>query len=201
MKSIFFIIFLFTFSITFSQSSSKNDSIIYLDEVIVNANNTNFSNIKTILTKGKQNISFSMRNKGIIISLVENIPQGNINTLSFYFNNNKKRTYKDVEFRLIIYSVDINNMPEKEVFNDDFRFIVKNIDKGKISLDLRKLNLKNYDKLFIGLELLKNRDSQDFLIDCNSVKNNNTFIKMEGMENWLKKQGSDLKTEIIFEIK
>ena len=172
-----------------------------MDEVIINANNNSFSNIKTILTKGKQNISFSMRNKGIIISLVENIPQGNINTLSFYFNNNKKRAYKDVEFRLIIYSVDINNMPLKEVFNDDFRFIVKNIDKGKISLDLRKLNLKNYDKLFIGLELLKNSDHQDFLIDCNSVKNNNTFIKMEGMENWLKKQGSDLKTEIIIEIK
>lgn len=198
MKSFFFIFFLFTFSITFSQSSSKNDSIIYLDEVIVNANN-NFSNIKTILTKGKQNISFSMRNKGIIISMVENIPQGNINTLNFFFNNNKKRAYKDVEFRLIIYSVDINNMPEKEVFNDDFRFIIKNIDKGKISLDLRKLNLKNYDKLFIGLELLKNSDSQDFLIDCNSVKNNNTFIKMEGMGNWFQKQGSDLKTELIIQ--
>jgi hypothetical protein len=93
-------------------------------------------------------------------------------------------------------SADNNNLPRKEVFNDDIRFIIKNNNKGKISLDTKKLNLKNYDKLFCGLELLKNSDGHDFLIDCNSVKNNHTFIKMEGMENWFKKQGSDIKTEI-----
>lgn len=196
---IIFTLFLFTNTLCFSQSFSLNDSIIYLDEVIINSNNTN--NLVTIKTKGKQNTSFSMKNKGKIISLVDNMPSGKIKTLIFFFNNNKKISYKDVEFKLIIFTVDNNNMPDKELFNDDYRFLVKNSEKGKIILDLSKLNLKNYDKLFFGLELVKNSNTKDFLIDFNSVKNNNTFIKMEGMENWFKKQGSDLKTEIIIQTK
>lgn len=195
MKSILFALFLFTYSLSYCQGFSKNDSIIYLEEVMVTAK-IHTDHIKIIKTKGKQNTSFSMRNKGIIISLVENIPLGKVKSLIFFFNNDKNRLYKDAEFRLVIFSVDKNNMPGKEVFDVDYRFIIKNNDKGKILLDLRKLNLKNYDKLFFGLELLKNSDGHDFFIDCNSVKNNNTFIKIEGMENWLKKQGSDLKTEI-----
>ncbi len=196
---IIFTLFLFTNTLCFSQSFSLNDSIIYLDEVIINSNNT--YNLVTIKTKGKQNNSFSMKNKGKIISLVDNMPSGKIKTLIFFFNNNKKISYKDVEFKLIIFTVDNNNMPDKELFNDDYRFLVKNSEKGKIILDLSKLNLKNYDKLFFGLELVKNSNTKDFLIDFNSVKNNNTFIKMEGMENWFKKQGSDLKTEIIIQTK
>jgi hypothetical protein len=195
-----FTLLLLTHTLSFSQGFSKYDSLIYLDEVIINAN-SNLINIKTLKTKGKQNVSFTMKNKGKIISLVENIPSGKIKTVIFFFNNNTKKVYKDVEFRLVIYSVDNNNKPDKELFNNDFRFLVKNSDKGNISLDLSKLNILNYKNLFFGLELLKNSDSNDFQVDLNSAKNNNTFIQMEGMENWFKKQGSELKTEIIIQTK
>lgn len=175
-----------------SQNEQENDSLIYLDEIIIYNND---KNCNKLLTKGKKNSTFSVSTKSEIVSLISNIPNGRINSVKFFFNNRKNIIYEQNFFRLKMYDVE-NNLPNKVIISKELRFTVSE-KKEYIILDLNPLEISNKKQLFIGIELLNESKNHSFSIDCNSNKNNSsTFYKLSDSNNWFEIPDIDIRMEL-----
>lgn len=184
---LYFVIFS---NFSYSQNEILNDSIIHLEEVFLSQKKENCTKIKT---EGKKNSTFSVSNKSELVSLIDNIPNGKINSLKLFFNRRKKASFKKTSFRLKIYRVK-DKLPCKEIITSELRF---NVSKKKeyIKLDLNKLELINNNQLYIGIELLDENENITFSLDCNTNKSN-TYYKLIETDNWLKIPNISIRMEI-----
>lgn len=181
---------------TFSQQSIQ-DSIIYLEEVVV-GQQVNRNNKIIIETKGKNNSTFSVQNESIFVSKIEKIPKGKISSIKFYFNNRKKTNYSNNDFKLRIFKVNSENKPGKEILEKDIRFTINENHKGEIELNLIKLNLLNHEQLYLGLELLNENKILGFSIDCITDKKALSFFRLKNSNDlWIKIPNIKIRTELV----
>ena len=178
-----------------SQRSSV-DSIIQLEEVTIE-NKKNQEKKISIKTKGKKNSTFSVQKSSIFVSRINNIPNGKIFSIKFYFNNRKNTKFYKNNFRLKLFRVNSENKPGEEILNEKINFSINANHKGEIELNISQLDLVNLTELFLGLELLNQNNDLGFSIDCITAKNAFTYYKSNSTDHWIKLPNMKIRTELI----
>ena len=150
--------------------------------------------VKHIKTKGAPS---SLTGKDIksIISKIDDIPLGNLNSIKFYFNSsvlffvkdNNKSEYKDVEMGLLIYEAKEDGTPGELLTDKIIRFTLQSNHRGAIELDLRPLYLNTSKSMFFGIELFNKQIGTDFKIMTNRNKENSKllYLKVGNSKDWV----------------
>ena len=164
---------------------------IKLEEINVHGTD---EKVKHIKTKGAPS---SLTGKDIksIISKIDDVPLGNLNSIKFYFNSsvlffvkdNNKSEYKDVEMGLLIYEAKEDGTPGELLTDKIIRFTLQSNHRGAIELDLRPLYLNTSKSMFFGIELFNKQIGTDFKIMTNRNKENSKllYIKVRNSEDWV----------------
>jgi len=164
---------------------------IKLEEINVHATN---EKVKHIKTKGAPS---SLTGKDIksIISKIDDIPLGNLNSIKFYFNSsvlffvkdNNKSEYKDVEMGLLIYEAKEDGTPGELLTDKIIRFTLQSNHRGAIELDLRPLYLNTSKSMFFGIELFNKQIGTDYKIMTNKNKENSKllYLKVGNSKDWV----------------
>ena len=136
--------------------------------------------------------AFNSFSKGeSLVTRVQNLPEGKINSVTFYFNTSfidlidivsgKKfdTNYKDVELGLLIYESDEFNKLGKLISDCEYKFVVANSHKGAYNLNLRNMILPK-DNFFIGFKVLSetNKDEHNLYIRLFESENDLTYTEM-----------------------
>jgi len=96
-----------------------------------------------------------------MVCLLEDLPQGIIDNVTFYFNtglpnlfkNKLKINYKDVLLGILICEVDKNGKPGKIISENEVKFLVSHDHRGSLTVNLRPLNLYS-KKMYLGFNIL-----------------------------------------------
>lgn len=186
-KTLFYFLVFFISLNTYCQTKDT----IKLEEINVHGT---YEKVKHIKTKGSPS---SLTGKDIksIISKIDDIPLGNLNSIKFFFNSsvlffvkdNNKSEYKDVEMGLLIYEVKEDGTPGELLTDKVIRFTLQSNHRGPIELDLRPLYLNTSKSMFFGIELFNKQIGTDFKIMTNRNKENSKllYIKVRNSEDWV----------------
>lgn len=145
---------------------------LQLEEVILS--NDKHHKTKRIKLEGVCSYPEDMKDASEIITLVDNLPKGNLGSVTFYFNKIDAESYrqnsgqfKDADFEVVLYDTDANNMPDRPS-SPEKKFIgVGKAHQGKITIDFSLFNIQTQKKMFIGLrKLSESSDAKSFLLDC-----------------------------------
>ena len=162
-------------------SGQSNDSIIYLDEVIISKTKVP----KEVLLKNKgtrdERVGFYENQK--IVSLITNIPKGKISSITLFFDVKLYKKPKDLELGLLIFEKVDNGFPGKSLTNKEIRFIVKGSKKEKIVLDLTDLEINSQNELFFGFETI-NLKGGVFIAEMIENKNAVSFSQRKSSVEW-----------------
>jgi len=130
-----------------------------------------------------------------IISKIDDIPLGNLNSIKFYFNSsvlffvkdNNKSEYKDVEMGLLIYEAKEDGTPGELLTDKIIRFTLQSNHRGAIELDLRPLYLNTSKSMFFGIELFNKQIGTDYKIMTNKNKENSKllYLKVGNSKDWV----------------
>lgn len=181
------LLFLFLFSFS-SLLYSQNDSIIILEEVIVNNSfNENDYTSQKIKNKNKSNHTFSISNNYSFVTKIIGNDIGELKTIEFFFDEIKEENNNEIFFELILLEENNNNEPGESINKKPFLFKINNKKKNSIKLNLEKYKIFIDKPFFVGLRKIKNSDKYDFktfLIKSNKISSG-IYIKIEN-EKWLK---------------
>jgi hypothetical protein len=163
---------------------------IFLKEIEIKVEKTS-KIIKHLKTKGT-NSAMSGNSIKSIISRIDKIPSGSLSSIKFYFNSkffdeNKRKEYKDVEMGLLIYEVNEDGSLGSEIVDKEIRFILKAGHRGCIELDLTPLYLNTSESMYFGIELFKQQSGNDFKIMTkkNNESPNSLYVKYWDNNDWL----------------
>lgn len=192
-RYIFVCVALLFISKVFGQTK-VNDSIVYLNEIVI-TNTKHLRKHKKVKTKGKSNMAFAIKQNASFISLIDNLPKGEIQSIYFYSKHKKNSSNESLTFRLRVYSSK-ENKPNKDLLTQETRFEI-NGNKETIVLDVSKLQLSTEEQLFIGLELLEYKEGINYSISCNANTTNTSFVKIPDYQNWVSVPNMCIKTKLI----
>jgi len=164
---------------------------INLEEVNVLTTN---KKIKHLKTKGN-NSSLTGNLIKSIISRIDEIPQGDLTSIKFFFNrsvlffvkDNNKSEYKDVEMGLLIFEAKEDGTPGELLTNKIIRFTLHSNHHGAIELDLKPLYLNTSKSMYFGIELFNKQVGTDFKIMTNRNKENSKllYLKVGNSNDWV----------------
>lgn len=196
------LLYIFIFFVSINSYSQTKDTI-RLEEVKILATNKKVEHLKT---KGKLSSLTGNPIKGII-SKVDEIPDGKLSSIKFFFNrspifflkDSDRATYKDVELGLLIYEVKDDGTPGELLIDKVIIFTLNSQNNGFIELDLKPLYLNTSKTMFFGIELLNKQIGKDFKImtKCNNKNSNLLYLKTWNSENWYH---SDIPCEMKLDI-
>lgn len=164
---------------------------LHLEEVVIG--NQQKVKIKTEKLRGPCYAAENMSDASEIVTLVEGLKPGYLESVSFHFNEMffsrkvKPDTFRDTDFELVIYKVNDDNTPGAKIIDDVMLITVKKEHKGSIKLYLAGLDIQSPGKIFIGLKRIGNRVGQnEFYIDClcNGHDKYVTLTRKQGEELW-----------------
>lgn len=103
-----------------------------------------------------------------IVCLLQDLPEGKIDNVTFYFNTGlpnllKKKlkiNYKDVLLGILICEVDEKGKPGKVISDNEIKFLVFHDHNGPLTVSLGSLNL-NSQKMYFGFNILSNISSSE----------------------------------------
>lgn len=137
---------------------------IYMEEVVVSKGKK--LKMKTLSLTGPCYSPEPFDNAAEILTLVEGIPAGSLESVTFYFDGanygGRKKRKEQSSFGVLIYTVDENGQPGQRIAYDTKALIMDEKAKGRININIAGLDLKSQNKLFIGLvkesgpEIIKN---------------------------------------------
>ncbi|MEC4005861.1 hypothetical protein OX283_014415 [Flavobacterium sp. SUN052] len=195
---LYFLIFL-----TSINSYSQIKDTIRLEEVKILSTNKKVEHLKT---KGKLSSLTGNLIKGII-SKVDEIPDGKLSSIKFFFNSSPlfyikdtdKADYRDVELGLLIYNVKEDGTPGELLIDKVIIFKLNSKNQKFIELDLKPLYLNSSKTMFFGIELLNKQIGKDFKImtKCNNENSNLLYMKTWKSEKWY---SSDIPCEMKLDI-
>ncbi|MES2486656.1 MAG: hypothetical protein V4581_12015 [Bacteroidota bacterium] len=177
------------------------------DSIYLSAPNTKAPKVKTatVKTKGEELASHGFSAIAAHVSLIKDIPKGELQTLTFYFNSglinlNKKEfnvEYKDTTLALVIYEVGHDGKPGKAITDGALYFTVTKEHRGALELDLSTLNLPTQLQLFIGMAATDDHTTEQVVLKVRENKNARSFSKSKGSDVWTEyTDGSDFKFDI-----
>jgi hypothetical protein len=208
MKYLLFFNLLFCFT-AFSQTPGITDSIIHLKEVVIESKEAK-AKTANIKTKGEEVASHSFTTIQTHVSLLKNIPEGNLKSVTFYFNSglinlNKKALnvdYKDTTLALVVYNVGPDGKPGTLLTENQLQFTVNKEHRGGLELDLTPLHLPTQSQLFIGIQSTDDHTAQQVILKVRENKAAESYIKNKGSNEWTGyTDGTDFKFDIKMAVK
>ncbi len=148
--------------------------------------------IKTLQLEGPCYYPENMHDAEEIITLVENLPQGTLESVSFYFNElyskrEQSEKFRDNRFDLVFYSADADNLPGNPIAHEPITITVSRTFTGLMTVDVSGLVLDSPGKLFVGLKRLTSPESDnEFVIDCicNGLDKYVTMVRKNASSPW-----------------
>jgi hypothetical protein len=174
-----------------AHSQSENDTII-MKEIVIDPSRPKGKTVK-IKTTGEELGSDLLQDTSEEVSLITGIPEGYLQSVTFYFNSGlmnlakkaMKIDYKDTPLALVIYEAADDGTPGKALSDKQIMFTVKKEHKGALELDVSKLNIRSRDKLFIGLAAVTDiAGGQDVVVKVMNNFNAVTWGKPKGRSTW-----------------
>ncbi|WP_207759856.1 hypothetical protein [Flavobacterium cyanobacteriorum] len=155
-----------------AQVSDIVKDTIRLDELVITKYSSSNYRIRDIARRGKCYAPDNLSDASEIISLVDNLPAGELNSIRFYFNEmfdaykRLPQNVTDRDFELLLYRVNDNNTPGERLVHETMLLRLKKSHTGGVVINISALGIKSPDRLFIGLRLLGERGKNDFYVDC-----------------------------------
>jgi hypothetical protein len=160
-----------SFNPVFSQETDMENDTIQMDELVMVKNSKKLK-VKTLVLDGSCYYSENMDKATEIITLADKLPEGTLQSVSFYFNDVLTRSsqsdkFRDNEFELILYTVSPDNTPGERIAHEPLTVKVGHKFSGRLIIDLAKLDITSAKKMFVGLKRLTPGAGKDeFFIDC-----------------------------------
>jgi len=110
-----------------------------------------------------------------IVTLADNLPQGYLESVTFFFNerhyssyNYDRKKFKDTEFEVVLYKVNPDNTPGERIMRDEKYILIMSDHSGEAKVHFIDFNIKNQPKMFIGLRRTEpgNTGEINFYVDC-----------------------------------
>lgn len=207
MKYILALFLLFSTQV-FAQADMAKDTI-QLNELVITRYGKSYK-IKNENLRGPCYSSDNLNDAAEVITLVDKLPEGQLNIIRFYFNemleayNRAPENFQDRDFELLLYTVGEDNQPDKKLLNETMILRLKKYQAGGVPINVSALNIKNPKKLYIGLKPLGKRVKNDFVIDClcNGHDKYLTFFRIPGGTQWERRWGcAALKVDVSVAVK
>jgi hypothetical protein len=170
MKYLLPIMLLLSFAAPAQVPDMEKDTI-HINEVVITHYSKKFK-LKDYSLRGPCYSSDNLNDASEIITLLEKLPEGELNTINFYFNEMfeaYKRHPENLQardFELLIYKVNADNTPGERLLHETMLLHLDKDHMGGVEVNISGLGIKNSSKLFVGLKLLGKRTKNDFMIDC-----------------------------------
>lgn len=154
----------------FAQEDLEKDTI-QVSEVLVSKKGKKVK-LKTLQLDGPCYYPENMHNAEEIITLVDKLPQGILESVGFYFNDlyskkEQSEKFRDSRFELVFYTADENNMPVSRIVHEPLNITVPRTFSGLMNIDVSGLVLDSPGKLFVGMKRLTPAETDnEFVIDC-----------------------------------
>lgn len=150
------------------------------------------SKIQKVKTKGEELAAHSFTDVTTQVSLLNDIPAGTLQSITFYFNsgliNMSKKAfaieYKDTDFTLAIYEVNPDGTPGKSLTEGEVQFTVKANHKGALLIDVSALNIPSQPQLFIGMASVNEHTTNDVVLKVRADKKAVSYVKTKGSAEW-----------------
>lgn len=195
MNKILILFLIFFNQLLYSQNYPINDSVIILDEVIINnkIDDNNYTS-KKINKKSNHTLSIS-KDYSFVTKVIDEKIKGKIKTIEFFFDEIKKEDNKDVFFELVLLDENNKLQPGNNLNQKPFLFKISNNKKYSIKLNLEKYNIIIEKPFFIGLRKKNNNDEYDFktFLINNNKTSSDIYINVNN-QIWLKPNGLNDKT-------
>lgn len=155
----------------FSQHKDVENDTIQMQELVMEKHSKKLK-IKTLELKGPCYHPENMHNVGEIITIADKLPEGILESASFYFNelySSKKQQekFRDHEFEVVLYAANADDTPGERIAHNPLIIKVSHTFSGRLTADLSILAIESPKKLFIGLKRITPvADKDEFLIDC-----------------------------------
>lgn len=188
----FVILLLLVYLPAAAQINISKDTL-HLEEVVVGGKSK--VKIRTEKLRGPCYAAENMADASEIVTLVDGLKSGYLNSVSFHFNEMyfskkmKPDTFRDTDFELVIYKVNADNTPGDKLIDDVMIVTLKKEHKGSITLYLAGLDIQSPGKIFIGLKRLGYKTTQnEFYIDClcNGHDKYFTMVRKNAIEPWIR---------------
>jgi hypothetical protein len=181
----------------FSQTIKEKDSIIYLKEVVV-SKLTKQPKI-SVKSNGNGNESVGFYENESVVSLIKNIPDSEIASISFDMDLRGFKKGTEFELRLLIFEKDNYGKPGISVIGQNIRFKVRGNKKQKINLDLSYLSIQTERELFIGFETIYLPKGGILVMQMKENKNAISFAKKENGE-WIRPARQNLELNYVLNL-
>lgn len=191
MKYLFFILFFYT--AVFAQEVNIAKDTIQMDELVIKEDFSKFKGAK-VKIKGKCLHPETMKDAFEIITLVENLPLGYLESVTFYFNEmhytsflRDQKDFKDTEFEVVLYKVNPDNTPGERIMKDEKYIKIMKEHVGEATVHFLEFNIQNQPGLFIGLRRTAETPSnREFYIDCICETAKHTTFSRSAEKPWSK---------------
>jgi hypothetical protein len=128
-----------------------------------------------------------------IVTLIENLPDGYLESVTLYMNEAHFNTYrkdrkkfKDTEFEVVLYQVKADNTPGKRVMRDEKYIKILKEHTGEVVVHFLDFNIKGQRKMFVGLRRADGVPAgTEFYLDCLCTNSKNITLTRTGTnEGW-----------------
>jgi hypothetical protein len=159
----------------------------------------------TVKTRGEELAAHGFSTIAEHVSLIRDIPAGQLHTLTFYFNSglinlNKGEfnvEYNDTNLRLMIYTVGEDGKPGQLLTPILLYFTVTASHRGALDLDLSALNLATQPQLYIGMAVTDDHDKETVMLKVRENKEAMSYTKAKASNGWVEySDGSGFKFDI-----
>lgn len=195
------LLLLLLISIKVMAQEATQDSIIWLH----GPERIDKTKTETIRTKGEEVAAHGFSAIAEHVSLISNLPDGYLHTLTLYFNsgliNLSKEEfnveYRDTNLRLVVYEVGPDGKPGTLLTPTPVYFTVTARHRGALELDVSVLGLKSWPQLFIGMAATDDHSKETVMLKVRENKNAVSFVKAKGSSEWTEyDDGSGYKFDI-----
>ena len=162
-------------------AQNMESDTIALKEVVIKKTLNKDIRLKT-KGKGNEFVGFYVNQQ--FVSLIRNVPAGQINTLELFFNPNMLEKGEVVVLKLLIFDRNDQGKPGNQLINQVLKFSITDKLKRKIILDLKGLDLNIEGDVFFGFETI-NLPRYAFVAEFKENDNAISFAKNAGQE-WFK---------------
>jgi hypothetical protein len=181
---------------------------IELKQIVIREDFRRFEDSK-VKIKGNCLSPESLNTYTEVVTLADNLPQGYLESVTFFFNerhytsyNSDRKNFKDTEFEVVLYKVNPDNTPGERIMRDEKYILVMNDHTGEAEVHFLEFNIKNQQKMFIGLRRTEpgRANERNFYVDCICNNSGNvTYSRSEQQPQWARQANCPaLRMEINF---
>jgi len=167
------LLFLFFCTSAIAQEVNIAKDTIRMKEVVIKEDFRKFKDAK-VKIKGDCRHPETMKDVPEVVTLIDNLPAGYLESVTFNFNEVHYQSYKsdrkkfeDTEFEVVLYKVNADNTPGERIMKDEKYVKIMKEHTGEATVHFLEFNIKDHRKIFIGLKSTAGtRLNKEFYIDC-----------------------------------